>query len=106
MTIRIRKATNFSFSKSSDYAKPSAVKQMISLLTIPLENYKNVLTVLKLTNYKKLIDYLNYDSRKKVAISIQLYYYHKEKGKGPLTWSRHNQEHDRTRDCGRGTRRC
>lgn len=55
--------------KSSDYAKPSAVKQMISLLSIPLENYKNVLTVLKLTNYKKLTDYLNYDSRKKAAIN-------------------------------------
>ena len=58
------------YSKASDYAKPGAVKQMIGLLTIPLDNYKNVLTVLKLTNYKKLTDYLNYDSRKKVAISI------------------------------------
>jgi len=55
--------------KATDYAKPSAVKQTINLLTIPLENYKNVLTVLKLTNYKKLTDYLAYDSRKKVAIN-------------------------------------
>jgi hypothetical protein len=67
---RVDRDTDLLCSKSADYSKPSAVKQMISLLTIPLENYKNVLTVLKLTNYKKLIDYLNYESRKKVAISI------------------------------------
>lgn len=67
----------FEYSKASDYAKPSAVKQTVNLLTIPLENYKNVLTVLKLTNYKKLTDYLAYDSRKKVAISIFLLHFNK-----------------------------
>lgn len=54
--------------KVSEYSKPNPVKQIINLLTIPLDNYKNVLTVLKLTNYKKLTDYLAYQSRKKVAI--------------------------------------
>lgn len=54
--------------KISDYAKPSAVKQIVLLLTIPLDNYKNVLTVIKLANYKKLTDYLAYQSRKKVAV--------------------------------------
>lgn len=56
--------------RSSDYSKPNAVKQIVSLLTTPLDNYKNILTVLKLNHYKKLLEFLAYATRKKVAVDI------------------------------------
>jgi vacuolar protein sorting-associated protein 35 len=51
-----------------DYSKPNSVKQIIKLLNTPLETYKNVLTVLVLENYPKLINFLSFKDRKKVAI--------------------------------------
>ena len=40
------------------------------LLHIPLSTYKNVLTILKLENYSKVIATLKYQDRKKVAVDI------------------------------------
>lgn len=50
--------------------KPTCVKQIVQLLQIPLEAFKNVLTVLKLSNYKPLIQCLSYNTRKKVSLDI------------------------------------
>ncbi|GAM27977.1 hypothetical protein SAMD00019534_111530 [Acytostelium subglobosum LB1] len=50
--------------------KPTCVKQIISLLQIPLEVFKNVLTVLKLTHFQPLISCLSYNNRKKVSLDI------------------------------------
>ncbi|EFA81613.1 vacuolar sorting protein 35 [Heterostelium album PN500] len=50
--------------------KPTCVKQIISLLQIPLEVFKNVLAVLKLTSYQPLIQFLSYNNRKKVSLDI------------------------------------
>jgi vacuolar protein sorting-associated protein 35 len=56
--------------RAADYGKPSAVKQIVNLLTTPLENYKNIITVLKLEHYQKLITFLAHATRKKIAIDI------------------------------------
>ncbi|EGG15756.1 vacuolar sorting protein 35 [Cavenderia fasciculata] len=50
--------------------KPSCVKQIVQLLQIPLEVFKNVLAVLKLTAYQPLIKQLSYNNRKKVSLDI------------------------------------
>eukprot|EP01132_Coremiostelium_polycephalum_P005687 gene5687-7077_t len=50
--------------------KPTCVKQIVSLLQIPLDVFKNVLTVLKLSNYQPLITCLSYSTRKKVSLDI------------------------------------
>jgi len=52
------------------YSGPACVKQIQRLLNVPLETFKNILTVLKLQNYPSLLVFLSYENRKKVAIDI------------------------------------
>ncbi len=47
-----------------DQAKPSVVKQILRLLSTPLETYKNILTVLKLEHYPRLLTFLTFENRK------------------------------------------
>eukprot|EP01102_Stenamoeba_stenopodia_P015762 TRINITY_DN5417_c0_g1_i1.p1 TRINITY_DN5417_c0_g1~~TRINITY_DN5417_c0_g1_i1.p1 ORF type:complete len:782 (-),score=196.58 TRINITY_DN5417_c0_g1_i1:138-2483(-) len=56
--------------KQVDITNSRAVKQIVKLLNIPLETYKNVLSVLELENYTALMPFLNYDTRKKVAVDF------------------------------------
>eukprot|EP01119_Soliformovum_irregulare_P001205 TRINITY_DN10924_c1_g1_i1.p1 TRINITY_DN10924_c1_g1~~TRINITY_DN10924_c1_g1_i1.p1 ORF type:complete len:819 (+),score=306.82 TRINITY_DN10924_c1_g1_i1:210-2459(+) len=56
--------------RKEDVVKPAVVKQILRLLQIPLDVYKNILTVLKLSEYTKLISNLNYENRKRVALDI------------------------------------
>lgn len=48
----------------------NTTKQITKLLSIPLESYKNILTVLKLENYPKLMTFLTFVHKRKVAIDI------------------------------------
>eukprot|EP01121_Diplochlamys_sp_Union-15-3_P020211 TRINITY_DN7824_c0_g1_i7.p1 TRINITY_DN7824_c0_g1~~TRINITY_DN7824_c0_g1_i7.p1 ORF type:complete len:515 (-),score=74.11 TRINITY_DN7824_c0_g1_i7:830-2374(-) len=48
----------------------NAVKEILRLLQIPLNAYKNVLMILKLENYQKVMSTLDYADRKKVSIDI------------------------------------
>ena len=41
-----------------------ATKQIVALLTAPLEKYNNVVTVLTLTNYPKVMEHLDYGTNK------------------------------------------
>eukprot|EP01133_Synstelium_polycarpum_P019052 gene19052-22809_t len=50
--------------------KPTCVKQIVMLLQIPLDVFKNILAVLKLTSYQPLISCLSYNNRKKVSLDI------------------------------------
>ncbi|PRP80240.1 vacuolar protein sorting protein [Planoprotostelium fungivorum] len=56
--------------RKEDGSKPLVVKQILHLLNTPLDTFKNILTVLRLQNYHLVIQYLNYDSRKRVALNI------------------------------------
>lgn len=47
-----------------------ATKQIIALLSAPLEKYNNVVTVLTLTNYPKVMEYLDYGTNKVMAVVI------------------------------------
>jgi len=51
-----------------EYSKNACVKIVVRILNIPVEYYKSILTVLKLNNYSNLLNYLNFNDRKKVAI--------------------------------------
>ncbi|KAL6064706.1 Vacuolar protein sorting-associated protein 35 [Balamuthia mandrillaris] len=53
-----------------DYQKQSCVKHILSLLTIPLTTFNNVLTLIKLQNYSNIIQFLSYYHRKKMAIDM------------------------------------
>jgi len=48
---------------------PACTKVLVQLLCIPMESYKNVLTILNLSHYPDLIKYLTYASRKQVAVT-------------------------------------
>lgn len=49
----------------------SAVSRELSrLMKIPIDNYKNILTVLKLNNYAPLLEYFDYEGRKLLAVYI------------------------------------
>eukprot|EP01111_Echinosteliopsis_oligospora_P010949 TRINITY_DN3495_c0_g1_i3.p1 TRINITY_DN3495_c0_g1~~TRINITY_DN3495_c0_g1_i3.p1 ORF type:complete len:808 (-),score=241.77 TRINITY_DN3495_c0_g1_i3:207-2630(-) len=56
--------------ETTDYTKPVAVKQIVNLLTVPIDNYKNVLTLLKISAYPQLQEYLSYTTRKKVSVDL------------------------------------
>ncbi|MCO5594828.1 hypothetical protein L7F22_048862 [Adiantum nelumboides] len=47
-----------------------ATKQIIALLSAPLEKYNNVVTVLTLTNYPKVMEHLDYGTNKVMAVVI------------------------------------
>lgn len=49
--------------RKEDYSKTTCVKQILRLLSTPLESYKNILTVLSLKNYYGVVKYLNYSNR-------------------------------------------
>jgi vacuolar protein sorting-associated protein 35 len=56
--------------KSDQKGRQPCVKQMMSLLNSPLDSFQNIITVLKLENYPKLIPFLSFDNRKHVALNI------------------------------------
>ncbi|KAG5309254.1 VPS35 protein, partial [Acromyrmex insinuator] len=45
-------------------------RELVRLMKIPVDNYKNILTVLKLEHYAPLLDYFDYEGRKSLAIYI------------------------------------
>ncbi|XP_024532264.1 vacuolar protein sorting-associated protein 35B isoform X1 [Selaginella moellendorffii] len=47
-----------------------ATKQIVALLSAPLEKYNDVVTVLKLTNYPRVMDHLDYETNKSMAVTI------------------------------------
>lgn len=49
---------------------PKAVKELVKLLKTPLDTYRNILTLLGLENFSRLIPFLAYDLRKKVSIDF------------------------------------
>eukprot|EP01104_Vermistella_antarctica_P015584 TRINITY_DN5152_c0_g1_i1.p1 TRINITY_DN5152_c0_g1~~TRINITY_DN5152_c0_g1_i1.p1 ORF type:complete len:839 (+),score=305.09 TRINITY_DN5152_c0_g1_i1:123-2519(+) len=51
-----------------DITSPRAVKEIVRLLNIPLEAYKNILVVLDLEALPRLMQFLAYPTRKKVAL--------------------------------------
>jgi vacuolar protein sorting-associated protein 35 len=53
-----------------EQSKQSVVKQTLKLLTVPLDSFKNVLTLLKLEYYPKLMATLNATNKKKVAMDM------------------------------------
>jgi len=48
----------------------SVAKALISLLNIPLDTYKNILTVIQLDSFPKVMQILGYYTRKSVAVNI------------------------------------
>lgn len=64
------KLSTSSESKGLDKQNSAAGKQLIKLLSIPVENFNNIITVLKLVNFPPLIAYLSYSARKSVAVSF------------------------------------
>jgi len=56
--------------KKEESLKPACVKQIQKLLNSPLEEYKDILTVLKLENYPKLIQSLSWANRNRIAIDV------------------------------------
>ncbi|CAN8254750.1 unnamed protein product [Cochlearia groenlandica] len=47
-----------------------ASKQLVSFLSAPLEKYNDVVTILKLTNYPRVMEYLDHQTNKAMAIII------------------------------------
>ncbi|KAJ7571069.1 hypothetical protein O6H91_01G147500 [Diphasiastrum complanatum] len=47
-----------------------ATKQIVALLSAPLEKYNDVVTVLRLTNYSKVMEHLDYETNKVMAVVI------------------------------------
>ncbi|KAH9297731.1 hypothetical protein KI387_029413, partial [Taxus chinensis] len=47
-----------------------ATKQIVALLTAPLEKYSDVMTALKLTNYPRVMEHLDYETNKQMAAVI------------------------------------
>lgn len=47
-----------------------ATKQIIALLSAPLEKYNDIITALKLTNYPRIMDHLDSGTNKVMAVLI------------------------------------
>ncbi|KAM7252949.1 hypothetical protein ACFE04_025567 [Oxalis oulophora] len=47
-----------------------ATKQIVALLTAPLQKYNDIVTVLKLPNYPRVMEYLDYETHKRMATAI------------------------------------
>jgi vacuolar protein sorting-associated protein 35 len=47
-----------------------ATKQLVALLNAPLEKYKDVVTILKLSNYGKVMEHLDYDTNRVMAVVL------------------------------------
>jgi hypothetical protein len=50
--------------------KPKAVKAIINLLHTPLKRYRNILKVLSLTYYGGIIEALQWEDKKRIAVDI------------------------------------
>lgn len=57
-------------SSKSEALTRDVLVQAMKLLQIPLESYKDILKVLALANYPAVIDALDFDNRRRIAISI------------------------------------
>lgn len=60
--------TQFSLDKIP--ASGAVGRELVKLLKIPVDNYDNVLTLLKLESYGNLVDFLDYEGRKVVALYL------------------------------------
>lgn len=58
----------FSLEKISE--KTAVGRELLKLLKIPVDNYSNVLTLLKLENYGNLLDFMDYEGRKCAALYL------------------------------------
>ncbi len=47
-----------------------ATKQLVALLSAPLEKYKDVVVVLKLSNYARVMEHLDYETNKVMAVVL------------------------------------
>lgn len=47
-----------------------AAKQLVALLSAPLEKYKDVVVVLKLSNYATLMEHLDYSMNRGMAVVL------------------------------------
>ncbi|CAN5957447.1 unnamed protein product [Sphagnum jensenii] len=47
-----------------------ATKQLVALLSAPLEKYKDVVVVLKLSNYAQVMEHLDYETNKVMAVVL------------------------------------
>lgn len=45
-------------------------KELMRLLKLPVDHYKDILTVIQLENYAPLLDYLDYAGRKTIAVYL------------------------------------
>lgn len=45
-------------------------KELMRLLKLPVDHYKDILTVIQLENYAHLLDYLDYAGRKTIAVYL------------------------------------
>ena len=45
-------------------------KELTKLLKIPLDHYRDILTVLQLANYAKILAYLNFKPRKEISLYV------------------------------------
>ncbi|CAK9862592.1 unnamed protein product [Sphagnum jensenii] len=50
-----------------------ATKQLVALLSAPLEKYKDVVVVLKLSNYARVMEHLDYETNKVMAVVDALF---------------------------------
>jgi vacuolar protein sorting-associated protein 35 len=46
------------------------MKQHVALLSAPLEKYKDVVVVLKLSNYAQVMEHLDYETNKVMAVVL------------------------------------
>jgi len=64
-------STDLSFYVISSIDKNNAVsKELMRLLKIPVDNYNNVLTILKLKHFAPLFDYFDFGTRKGMAMYV------------------------------------
>lgn len=47
-----------------------ATKQLVLLLSGPLEKYKDVVVILKLSNYARVMEHLDHDNNKSMAVVL------------------------------------
>ncbi|KAF8099822.1 hypothetical protein N665_0237s0073 [Sinapis alba] len=57
-------------SATGKFCDDKASKQIVAFLSAPLEKYNDVVTILKLTNYPRVMEYLDHDTNKAMAIII------------------------------------
>eukprot|EP01097_Dermamoeba_algensis_P001039 TRINITY_DN1396_c0_g1_i2.p1 TRINITY_DN1396_c0_g1~~TRINITY_DN1396_c0_g1_i2.p1 ORF type:complete len:741 (-),score=198.77 TRINITY_DN1396_c0_g1_i2:515-2737(-) len=70
LQITVKVLSNKAQTSDTDMTKPNTVKLILKLLSLPLECFKNIITVLKLENYPQILNYLSYANRKKMGLEI------------------------------------